>query len=49
MTLYKRFTANTLLALGASPAMVIDPVEGQTVYAIANALLVNVGTLTASR
>nr|VUD24549.1 hydroxyethylthiazole kinase [Salmonella sp. NCTC 7297] len=43
------FTANTLLALGASPAMVIDPVEARPFAAIANALLVNVGTLTASR
>lgn len=42
------FTANTLLALGASPAMVIDPVEARPFAAIANALLVNVGTLTAS-
>lgn len=43
------FTANTLLALGASPAMVIDPAEARPFAAIANALLVNVGTLTASR
>lgn len=43
------FTANTLLALGASPAMVIDPVEARPFAAIANALLINVGTLTASR
>ncbi|EJG9481505.1 hydroxyethylthiazole kinase [Salmonella enterica] len=43
------FTANTLLALGASPAMVIDPVEARPFAVIANALLVNVGTLTASR
>lgn len=42
-------TANVLLALGASPAMVIDPREAAQFSAIASALLVNVGTLTASR
>ncbi|WP_348254060.1 hydroxyethylthiazole kinase, partial [Salmonella enterica] len=43
------FTANTLLALGASPAMVNDPVEARPYAAIANAVLINVGTLSASR
>ena len=43
------FTANTLLALGASPAMVIEPQEARQFAAIANALLVNVGTLTRER
>lgn len=42
-------TANVLLALGASPAMVIDPREAAQFSAIASALLINVGTLTASR
>lgn len=41
------FTANTLLALGASPAMVIEPDEAEQFAAIADALLINVGTLTA--
>src|SRR5471032_2144288 len=40
------FTANVLLALGASPAMVVDPIEAAQFASIADALLVNVGTLT---
>lgn len=40
------FTANTLLALGASPAMVIETEEASQFAAIASALLINVGTLT---
>ncbi|WP_259048301.1 hydroxyethylthiazole kinase [Klebsiella sp. BIGb0407] len=40
------FTANILLALGASPAMVVDPDEAEEFAAIADALLINVGTLT---
>lgn len=43
------FTANTLLALGASPAMVIEPDEASQFAAIAQALLINVGTLTQAR
>ncbi|MEX3019914.1 hydroxyethylthiazole kinase [Kluyvera sp. STS39-E] len=43
------FTANVLLALGASPAMVIDAGEAAQFSAIASALLVNVGTLTQPR
>lgn len=43
------FTANVLLALGASPAMVIDPQEAAQFAAIADALLINVGTLTTSQ
>lgn len=43
------FTANVLLALGASPAMVIDAGEAPEFAAIADALLINVGTLTESR
>ena len=40
------FTANTLLALGAAPAMV-DNLEEATVFAgVADAVLINVGTLT---
>lgn len=40
------FTANVLLAVGASPAMVVDPTEAAQFATIADALLVNVGTLT---
>ena len=40
------FTANILLALGASPAMVTAPDEAHQFAAIADALLINVGTLT---
>lgn len=43
------FTANVLLALGASPAMVIDAEEAAQFSAVASALLINVGTLTRSR
>lgn len=43
------FTANVLLALGASPAMVIEAQEAEQFAAIADALLINVGTLTAPR
>lgn len=40
------FTANVLLALHASPAMVVDPSEAAQFSAIADAVLINVGTLT---
>ena len=40
------FTANILLALGASPAMITAPDEAQQFAALADALLINVGTLT---
>jgi len=40
------FTANELLALGASPAMVIDPEVAAQFSTIADGLLINVGTLT---
>lgn len=42
-------TANVLLALGASPAMVIDPHEAEQFSVMADAVLINVGTLTRSR
>ncbi|WP_075180862.1 hydroxyethylthiazole kinase [Pantoea sp. 1.19] len=42
-------TANVLLALGASPAMVVAPQEVAQFSAVADALLINVGTLTADR
>ena len=40
------FTANVLLAAGASPAMIPDPGEAGVFAGIASALLVNVGTVT---
>jgi len=40
------FTANVLLAVGASPAMVVAGEEAGGFAAIARALLVNVGTIT---
>jgi hydroxyethylthiazole kinase len=40
------FTANVLLAAGASPAMVIAAEEAGEFVAVADALLVNVGTVT---
>ena len=43
------FTANVLLALGASPAMVIEAEEAEQFASVADALLINVGTLTAPR
>lgn len=43
------FTANVLLALGASPAMVIEAEEAEQFAGIADALLINVGTLTLPR
>ncbi len=43
------FTANVLLALGASPAMVIETSEAAEFSAVADAVLINVGTLTAAR
>ena len=39
------FTANCLLAIGARPAMVEEPVEAEELAAVADALLVNVGTV----
>lgn len=45
----QEFTANALLASGASPAMVIAKEESAQFSQIADALLVNVGTLTPER
>ncbi len=41
----KNFTANALLAIGAAPAMVEHPEEAAEFAAMADALLVNLGTL----
>lgn len=43
------FTANVLLAAGAAPAMVVDAAEAPQFAALADALLINVGTLTQTR
>lgn len=43
------FTANVLLAIGAAPAMVIEPEEAAQFAPAAGALLINIGTLTAER
>lgn len=45
----QQITANVLLAAGASPAMVMSEQESKTFAGIANALLVNIGTLTTPR
>lgn len=45
----KNFTANALLAVGAAPAMVEHPDEAAEFAAMADALLVNVGTLDAAQ
>ena len=42
----KNFTANGLLSIGASPAMSEAP-EAEEFYKVAQALLINIGTLTA--
>lgn len=42
----KNFTANGLLSLGASPAMSEAPEEAEEFTKVANALLINIGTLT---
>ncbi|WP_186371721.1 hydroxyethylthiazole kinase [Yersinia alsatica] len=43
------FTANVLLALGAFPAMVVEPKEAAQFSAMANGLLINIGTLHRTR
>lgn len=43
----QNFTANILLAIGASPAMVIAEEEVTSFVTIANSLLINLGTVTA--
>lgn len=45
----KNFTANGLLSLGASPAMSEAPEEASDMLKHANALLINIGTLTKAR
>ena len=45
-TVAANFTANCLLAIGAKPAMVEEPSEAAELAAVADALLVNFGTVT---
>ena len=45
----QNFTANVLLAAGAIPSMTVDPVEIAEFVARADALLVNLGTLSRDR
>jgi len=48
-TVAANFTANVLLAIGAKPAMIEEPSEAAELAAVADAILVNVGTLTPSQ
>ena len=41
------FTANCLLAIGAKPAMIEEPCEAKELARVADAMLVNLGTVTA--
>ena len=41
-------TANALLAVGASPVMAHAPEEVEEMAALAKALVINIGTLSAS-
>jgi len=45
-TVAANFTANCLLAIGAKPAMIEEPSEAAELAAVADALLVNLGTVT---
>ena len=45
-TVAATFTANCLLAIGAKPAMVEEASEAEELAAVADALLVNLGTVT---
>lgn len=45
-TVAANFTANCLLAIGAKPAMIEEPSEAAELVTIADAMLVNLGTVT---
>ncbi len=45
-TVAANFTANCLIAIGAKPAMVEEPGEAAELAAVADAVLVNLGTVT---
>jgi len=48
-TVAANFTANCLLAIGAKPAMIEEPSEAAELAAAADALLVNLGTVTSEQ
>ena len=48
-TVAANFTANVLLAVGAKPAMIEEPSEAAELAAVADAVLVNVGTVTSAQ
>lgn len=48
-TVVTNFTANVLLAAGAAPAMVDAPEESGILASVAGAVLINLGTVTASQ
>jgi len=48
-TVAANFTANCLLAIGARPAMIEEPSEAAELAAVADAMLVNLGTVTAAQ
>jgi len=48
-TVAANFTANCLLAIGAKPAMIEDASEAAELAGIADAMLVNLGTVTAQQ
>lgn len=43
------FTANCLLAIGAKPAMISEPSEASELAAVADAVLINLGTVDANQ
>lgn len=45
-TVAANFTANCLLAIGAKPAMIEEPSEAAELAAVADAILINLGTVT---
>ena len=46
-TVAANFTANCLLAVGSRPAMIEEPCEAEELARVADAMLVNLGTVTA--
>ena len=44
-TVVQNFTANGLLSFGASPIMATNPVEAKEIASLADAVLINIGTL----
>src|SRR5699024_1500356 len=44
-TVVQNFTANGLLSFGASPIMATNPVEAKVIASLADAVLINIGTL----